>query len=654
MGVDVGLQELVVCLARAAIEPVDATWSPDVAVRGDDLLGLVMAQRPSAKLVFYTPEGTIGLCLASGRVLAAAVEGKRLFDQAAIAEDKSLALVVDLWSEPIRNLGARVGMFADLGFCCEHDRHFARSTGFPIHVVSVLRELMGRACERVEISGHESSDYGLDLADMVVQTLRGLPSDERRRRIGNDKLIAQGGIPPWLRPALPPARFGRVFFDLADGATLQGLTPGRLDHEELDVAILAGLMGGLVERVERVVDPNAAPPQDTSDPARPTPAALPATKRRMGRPTTIQHTRPMGSPNSLEEVAVQPPLCGSSEGFFDLLGTLAAEGRKQLKRTRLTGTRFEPVGLNLGDLRAYYALGVGTFGAVQVALMAKGPLAGRIVAAKQLHPEYADKPEPLRRLRAEASLMSVMDHENLVRGLGTYTHDHEHFILMEFVHGVTAEELGATLRRTGKRLDERALRYIGTLAARGLAAFHDLVLPDGTRLRPTHGDITASSLLLGYGGEVKLGGISDACSDVAAYSPAGERPPQERRDHAVARDVSDLAGVLYELASGHSARGIADDNTDPHEVLPLHDLAPWLSRELADLIERAIHHRDHSFGSAQDFANAIAGNKDGDGWAELTHTLDELYGGHAARELEAVMRMNRTAPAPTTSATGFT
>src|SRR5262249_29259273 len=105
-------------------------------------------------------------------------------------------------------------------------------------------------------------------------------------------------------------------------------------------------------------------------------------------------------------------------------------------------------------------------GGMGVVYQAREPSLGRHVALKFLPVEYAADPDRLERFRREAQTASALNHPHIctVHALGE--HAGRPFLVMEFIEGVTLQELAA--RRPG--VGEVA-RLIGQ-AARALTAAH--------------------------------------------------------------------------------------------------------------------------------------------------------------------------------------
>lgn len=176
------------------------------------------------KVVVQRAVGALGLCLVRGRVIAAVVEGRRLAANADLRHDCALALVLDTWAESTQALDVRQAMYADLAFTCDYDHLFGPSAGFARHATGVLAELLAHPIEGIVFEPHAPSEQGPQLSEVALHALVALPDATRRQLLGVDgPYQALGTIPKWLRGTLPPERFGRIFFGLAEGVNLRDL-----------------------------------------------------------------------------------------------------------------------------------------------------------------------------------------------------------------------------------------------------------------------------------------------------------------------------------------------------------------------------------------------------------------------------------------------
>ncbi|GAA3804359.1 bifunctional serine/threonine-protein kinase/ABC transporter substrate-binding protein [Streptomyces phyllanthi] len=202
----------------------------------------------------------------------------------------------------------------------------------------------------------------------------------------------------------------------------------------------------------------------------------------------------------------------------------------------------------LGGHRLLGRLGAGGMGVVYLARTETGDLA----AVKVIQPEYADQAEFRARFRREAETARRVDSPWVVRVLGADTEAAAPWLATAFVPGPSLAEAVAACGA----LPDRAVRVLGKVLARALAAVHEaglvhrdvkpgnvLLALDGPRLidfgiaRPTAADeteLTSDNVVVGTPGFLspeqararQVGAPSDIFSlgCVLAYAVAG-RPP---------------------------------------------------------------------------------------------------------------------------------
>ncbi len=108
-------------------------------------------------------------------------------------------------------------------------------------------------------------------------------------------------------------------------------------------------------------------------------------------------------------------------------------------------------------------LGAGGMGEVY---LAQDTRLGRKVAIKFLGTDYIQEPEYLRRFQQEARMISILNHPNIVTIYDIGEIDLGHFLIMEFIEGLTLKDLYNSL----PNLD--LIKKFGIQIAKGLAAAH--------------------------------------------------------------------------------------------------------------------------------------------------------------------------------------
>ncbi len=267
-------------------------------------------------------------------------------------------------------------------------------------------------------------------------------------------------------------------------------------------------------------------------------------------------------------------------------------------------------------------LGVGGMGAVY---KAEHLLMERPVALKVLNRELIDKPATIERFRREVRAAARLTHPNIVAGFDAEQAGDVHFLVMEYVEGVSLARL---IAEKGPLPVEQACDYIRQ-AALGLEHAHERGM--------VHRDIKPQNLMLTPAGQVKIldfglarfvmesvpaGAMLGEEGATVSLSPEGliqngdcprfestAKPltqigivmgtpdyiaPEQARDSHVAdirADIYSLGCTLYDLLAGHAPfpSGSAVQKVKAHlerTPRPLRDLRRDVPPELAKIIER--------------------------------------------------------------------
>ena len=256
----------------------------------------------------------------------------------------------------------------------------------------------------------------------------------------------------------------------------------------------------------------------------------------------------------------------------------------------------------------------------------------RYVAIKLLAEHLADDPTFVSRFRREALAAARLVHPNIVQvfDFGFDEGHHQHFIVMEYVPGISCAEL---LRDRG-HLDVGRPWTIVSQACRGLEYAH--------RNGVVHRDVKPGNLLVSDTGVVKLAdfGIARA-TDQSSITQVGSvlgtaaylSPEQARGDEAGPQaDLYSLGVVTYQLISGRL----------PYEANSLSELALKQQRESPIPLERSIPRCPRALSQAVAMALAIVQR------GRPTNALE--LRGHAARRRPRDRR-RRPPPGPTSPPT---
>lgn len=251
-------------------------------------------------------------------------------------------------------------------------------------------------------------------------------------------------------------------------------------------------------------------------------------------------------------------------------------------------------------------LGSGGMGAVY---KAEHRLMERFVALKVIRPELTASPQAVERFRREVKAAARLSHPNIVAALDAEQAGEVHFLVMEYVEGISLDRL---LAQQGTLAPAQACALVRQ-AALGLAHAHEKGM--------IHRDIKPQNLMVTRGGQVKildlglarLAAPSQLDFDVAepgAAAPADAArtsagmflgtpdyiAPEQARDprSADARsDIYSLGCTLYYLLTGQPPfpGGTAEEKLAAHDAKrpPLvTSLRAGIPPEVASLVERML------------------------------------------------------------------
>jgi eukaryotic-like serine/threonine-protein kinase len=226
----------------------------------------------------------------------------------------------------------------------------------------------------------------------------------------------------------------------------------------------------------------------------------------------------------------------------------------------------------------------------------------KFVVMKKILAQFAENPEFVDMLFAEARANARLTHPNVVQTFDVGVTDGVAYILMEYVRGPDLKRLINELRRKGLALPmEHALRIVAETAA-GLHYAHSYVDPAGNAHPVVHRDVSPHNVLISLDGAIKLsdfgiakvqgedhtqaGVLKGKISYISPEAAAG-RPLDARND------VFALGVVLFELLTGtlpfrrdHDAATL---NAIVREPAPVpSQLKPNIPQDVSDLILRAL------------------------------------------------------------------
>ncbi|HEX3763285.1 MAG TPA: serine/threonine-protein kinase [Kofleriaceae bacterium] len=181
------------------------------------------------------------------------------------------------------------------------------------------------------------------------------------------------------------------------------------------------------------------------------------------------------------------------------------------------------------------------------------------VAIKRILPHLSQDKRFVELLIAEAKVLSLLKHRNIVQiydvGLGD---DGQYFLVMEYVDG---KDLGAVqrgLEARRRRIPFDLALHVGAEICEALEHAHSARAPDGKPMSLVHRDVSPSNVLLSRAGEVKLTdfGIAKRAEQESTGHGAVRgkfayiSPEQARNEHIEPRsDVFSVGILLWELVT---------------------------------------------------------------------------------------------------------
>jgi len=208
---------------------------------------------------------------------------------------------------------------------------------------------------------------------------------------------------------------------------------------------------------------------------------------------------------------------------------------------------------------------------------------------------------------AEAKLVADLIHENiqqvyhLIDMAGTYA------IVMEWVHGVTFEDINSRLDERNEYLPPDLAVFLVSRVARALAYAHDKRGRDGRPLNLVHRDVSPVNIFAGWGGVVKLADFGIAKALTHSHLDDGKEtvgktpymsPEQARGAVTDARsDIFSLGLVLFEMLTGEQLYPVesVDDVIRLHETKAIPSPRSWnpqIPAEVEPIMLRMLE-RDH-------------------------------------------------------------
>lgn len=260
------------------------------------------------------------------------------------------------------------------------------------------------------------------------------------------------------------------------------------------------------------------------------------------------------------------------------------------------------VGRQLGRYTCLRKIGAGGMAVLYLAQRTGAKGFTKRFALKRIKPKYAADANFMRMFMREAKLSATLDHPNIAQVVDFGQDGHEHFIVMEYVHGL---DLRRMIRESpDNKLPLECALSAGTRVCAALHYAHEKRSPEGQPLELVHRDVSATNVLVSLDGAIKLtdfgiakGFASDGTgtnSSMLVGKP-GYMSPEQVRCEALDRrsDVFCIGILLYEMTTGRrcfygdSVFAVLNATQRAQYVKPLRR-DPNFPGGLAAIIERAL------------------------------------------------------------------
>jgi serine/threonine-protein kinase len=222
---------------------------------------------------------------------------------------------------------------------------------------------------------------------------------------------------------------------------------------------------------------------------------------------------------------------------------------------------------------------------------------GRVVAVKMLHESLTGDASFLRRFRQEAHAAANLTHPNIVTVHDIGQDGHRHYIVMEYVDGVTLKDVIREQQKTGRNMPiDRVLNLVIQMCA-GIGYAH--------RANLVHCDVKPHNILVTGDDRVKVAdfGIARAISEATVHheskvwgTPQYFSPEQAAGESATpASDVYSIGVVMFEMLSGrlpfeaesHTALALKHLREEPPHIIEFNPLVPHqLDRILTKILAK--------------------------------------------------------------------
>ena len=234
-------------------------------------------------------------------------------------------------------------------------------------------------------------------------------------------------------------------------------------------------------------------------------------------------------------------------------------------------------------------------------------LAARPCALAEMVDSFTDpgmQKQAVSAFQREADMLAQLSNEHIPRVYDRFSEQNHHYLVMEFVDGVTLED---ELKKTGGKLAESRVIDMALQALDTLEYLHNLQPPVIYR------DLKPSNVMLTRDGKVKLIDFGIArffqpMSNATMIGTQGYAPPEQYRGRAEARsDLYALGATMHHALSGR------DPASEPPFSFPkLKSLCPNINPALGELVDQALQYDTvHRMADAAEFKQRLLAIKSG-------------------------------------------
>ena len=246
-------------------------------------------------------------------------------------------------------------------------------------------------------------------------------------------------------------------------------------------------------------------------------------------------------------------------------------------------------------------------GGMSVVYKAKDRLLNRFVAIKILKPEFIGDQKFIESFRRESQNAASMSHPNIVNIYDVGREGNIHYIVMEYVDGITVAEY---VERNGRVPFSKCMEYMDPVM-KALETIH------GKKM--VHRDISPSNIMIRKNGGVKLldfgaARIVDSVSrSLSVIIRPGYTPIEqysEKRSQGPYTDIFALCGTFYYMLTGSAPENLYDRMTKRAELKHPSELGADISleQELAVLKGLEINPEDR-FQTIGELREVLSGSK---------------------------------------------